>query len=627
MRGPGCLSMREVSAGDLRYSGAFGFCHGWGGCMIRCIMTVSLKSPLKAVVLAAGLGTRMRPLSDVVPKPLMPLWGIPLIGRALQLLEGWGVREVAINLHHRPDAIREHVDRAVAPDFRVRYSYEPEILGTGGALRPLTDFIAGSPFWLMNADIAAELTPGAFLEEYDRSDAISVVWLDDADGPRTVEMQDGVIGSFRSKRAGSDGTYTFCGLHLLSPRVLDYLPDTPFCSIIDVYEAAVARGERVRGVCPRNAFWADLGTHAAYIDAHREVRRRGESGEPGGRLFDQAAMARSDRAGLIHPASVETDEGLAAILDGMGWRLDKTIVHPLGVRGSSRSFSRIWNGDESAVVMRYSPSRGENRLFAGHARFLAGIGLRVPAVLLDRPADCLCVVEDLGSTSLADACKANAAGRERLYKQVLDGVLLLHGDGTRAAENSGLETEPSFCDGAYRYERELFASYFLAQRPDMTAPKIQRIRRELEQVAERLEEAPTVLLHRDLQSSNIFIVGGEPVFIDFQGMRMGPAVYDLASLLCDPYMSFDTETQQRLLRYYAVRCGEDSRAEELFWWGAVERLCQVLGAYGRLVQAGMTEFGRFVVPALRMLERALDRVGTCRALEQLVRRELMTAAQ
>ena len=114
--------------------------------------------PEKALVLAAGLGTRLRPLTLARPKPLLPLWGVPLLGRVLEMLEAWGVREVAVNLHWRPEMIREYLAER-ASGTRVRFSHEPEILGTGGALRPLGSFLEGGPFWVVNSDIAAALDP------------------------------------------------------------------------------------------------------------------------------------------------------------------------------------------------------------------------------------------------------------------------------------------------------------------------------------------------------------------------------------------------------------------------------------------------------------------------------------
>ncbi|HOM59755.1 MAG TPA: sugar phosphate nucleotidyltransferase, partial [Kiritimatiellia bacterium] len=108
--------------------------------------------PKRALVLAAGLGTRLRPLTQVWPKPLVPLWDVPLLEHVLRLLESWGVEEVAVNLHWRPEAIRAYLETRRG-GVRVTFSQEAELLGTGGALRPLRRFFGDGPFWVVNADI------------------------------------------------------------------------------------------------------------------------------------------------------------------------------------------------------------------------------------------------------------------------------------------------------------------------------------------------------------------------------------------------------------------------------------------------------------------------------------------
>ena len=121
--------------------------------------------PKQAVVLAAGLGTRLRPLTLARPKPLMPLWNVPLLERILRLLEEWGVERIAVNLHSLPEEIQAFLDRR---DSRaeIRTSYEPEILGTAGALRPLRSFLGAEPFWVVNADIAARVAVEPLLQAF-----------------------------------------------------------------------------------------------------------------------------------------------------------------------------------------------------------------------------------------------------------------------------------------------------------------------------------------------------------------------------------------------------------------------------------------------------------------------------
>jgi mannose-1-phosphate guanylyltransferase len=128
-----------------------------------------VKVPRKAFLLAAGLGTRLRPLSLDVPKPMLPLLGEPLVGRIVDLLKGWGVRDFLVNLHHQPQPLLLYLrDRAMADGLRIHFSYEPDILGTGGALRRAAWFLDAEPFWLVNTDITASVNPAPLLRAFAR---------------------------------------------------------------------------------------------------------------------------------------------------------------------------------------------------------------------------------------------------------------------------------------------------------------------------------------------------------------------------------------------------------------------------------------------------------------------------
>jgi aminoglycoside/choline kinase family phosphotransferase len=131
------------------------------------------------------------------------------------------------------------------------------------------------------------------------------------------------------------------------------------------------------------------------------------------------------------------------------------------------------------------------------------------------------------------------------------------------------------------------------------------------------------LVHRDFQSTNVLWKGDRLFFIDFQGMRLGPAVYDLASLLYDPYVKLTDKERSLLAAYYAKLRGRDDIAEKLPY-AAVQRLAQALGAYGRLAGVGQTKFTKYVLPALENLLAAaddanLDAIGAL--AEDLIARE------
>ncbi|NLE66017.1 MAG: phosphotransferase [Lentisphaerae bacterium] len=643
--------------------------------------------PRKAVILAAGFGTRLLPISLETPKPLMPLWGKPVIGRVMDMLARWGVREFLVNAHYQPDPLFAYVRERCAEGLKISVSFEPEILGTGGALRKAAWFLDKDPFWMVNADIAVDLAPYALTRLYRSRRPLAVLWLHPTLGPRTVEMRGGVITNFQSARPESDGTYTFCGLHLLSPDILEYLPREGFSPVIRGYEKAMAMGRVVMGVCEENSFWEDIGTPESYLRAHGQIARRHKAGLPGAALFDPASARKAGRllkagvvirgfvslgrnvraepgatlenavvwdgariaAGatvtgavvarntevrgtvkrmalrsdtLLDGAAPVQDRHLAQVLAKLRWAPNRTLVLPLEPRGSARTFTRLRHARRTVILIRYSLDRAENALYAQHARFLKGLGLRVPDVIIDDPAQRLLVIEDLGNRSLQDSLKGLPLDKQcALYSRVLSEIAVLHGAGAAAARKARLEMVHPFSADLYQWEREFFARHFLVRRLGLSDADVRSSMADLEQVARRLLAAPAVLVHRDLQSSNVLFAGARPAFIDFQGMRMGAAAYDLASLLCDPYVGLPLSMQVRLATAYANASGAGETPGELVWWAAVERLAQAIGAFGRLGASPETAgFARHIPPALAMMRRALSFCGRLKALESAMRR-------
>jgi len=649
--------------------------------------------PRKAVVLAAGFGTRMLPLSLETPKPMMPLWGKPVLGHVLDMLARWGVAEVLINLHHQPESICDYVRHRPASGPRVILSFEPYILGTGGALRHAAWFLDDRPFWMINADIAADLDPRSLITAFYQPGVLAALWLEAERGPRTVEMTGGRIANFASSRPGTEGAYTFCGLQLLSPRILRFIPPKGFATIVQAYQQAMRQAWKIAGVCLPRSYWADIGTPDGYLQAHREILARHRTGAPGAGLlapdrlramqawrrrlhfngflsagrnvvirkgarianaviWDDARVAanaiveqaiigkgcevhgrvpRMAMRSAFAPAGAgnTADIPLAMALQSLGWQAADTTVIPFEPRGSARQFTRLENRGRRAILVRYSREREENALYARHARFLESIGLPVPGILFDAPGKNFFVMQDLGDHSLqslaqarptADRLTANRRAADQLtarlksfYRLVLEAIARWHVAGTRAARQRRLALVAPFSPDLYRWEREFFARHYLIPQLHPSPGAARKISAELAAVAADLLKAPVVLVHRDLQASNILLVARRPFFIDFQGMRFGAAAYDLASLLCDPYIELPLAATVRLLDDYNRMVPRRQRVSaELFWRAAVERLAQALGAYGRLSANPETAwFRNYMAPGRRMMQRALEQSGAC----------------
>lgn len=583
-----------------------------------------ISPPRKAVILAAGFGTRLLPLTRVVPKPLLPLGGIPMIDRALGLVRSWGVRDVVVNVHHGADALVRHLVARPPDGLRIQISFEPDILGTGGALsRAAWFFEDDRPFWILNADVAARIDPAPLLKAFRRGKTIASAWLMAGRGPRTVSCRRGYITDFASSRPGEPGTFTFCGLHVVDPAILRYLPKKGFATVVHAYREAIKDGWKVAGVPVEDAWWADIGTSAQYVKADAEaggspargtvVIRKGVIHGPGvspGRYAGIMALRAED-------ALEEHELVMARAWAG---RAQSLVACPQSPRGSSRRFTRLYAGPRCAVMVNHDPARTENNLYAGHARFLQALGIPVPKVIAEDRSRHLALFEDAGTTSVQEeAPRHGEAWLEKTYGGVIDRMADFHEAGYAAARKRRLKLMPGFDAKLYAWEHDLFMDLFLRGHLRVGEHRLSDVRRELRLISRRLTQARPVLLHRDLQSSNILLRGRRWTLIDFQGMRFGPAVYDLASLLCDPYITMSAALRERLLVRYADRADPASRVHVLFWPAAVQRLGQALGAYARLGKLpGTGHFLNHIGPALHNLEEALQRAGRPPVLSGIV---------
>lgn len=597
-------------------------------------MGMKRKFPHRAVVLAAGFGTRLLPLTRIRPKALLPLGGQPMLERSLRLLDSWGVDDVLVNCHWLADQVVEFLRKFRLPGLKISISFEPEILGTGGVLHRAGWFIGDEPFWMLNADVAADLNPAGMISLYRRRNPLAVLWLHPERGPRTVELNGERITTFSSGKPGSPGTFTFCGLQLLSPDIMDYLPPPGFSSIITAYINGMRAGRAVLGLALRNSWWADIGSPESYLAAERETRAAVRSADPRLRnsiVLDGAVIGPNARlenaivapgcringraAGLIVPASALLEPGEAAQIGN----IEGVAAEMLPGRGSGRAFIRLHCGQKTMMLIRHTYERAENRRYIRHAGLLRAAGVNVPEIFYHSDRRAFTLMEDLGTQSLLEIVKTGR-GVEAAYRKVLDQVILFHENGRDEVRRRRHALEAPFDRALYDWEHDLFCDKYLKGLLRLGSPQISRLRTELRSVSAGLLPLPRVLLHRDLQSSNIFFKRGRPHLIDFQGMRMGPAVYDLASLLCDPYVMLEEKMQLNLLDYYGGR-SQSPAGPDLFWLAAVQRLCQALGAYGRL---GALPQGRrfldFVPPARIMLGRALRHVPGLPALQRLVSR-------
>jgi NDP-sugar pyrophosphorylase family protein len=274
------------------------------------------------MILAAGLGTRMRPLSELRPKPVLPVRGIPLLAWPLAWLAHHGVREVIVNLHHLPDATRAAAERWAPPGLAVHFSEEPLLLGTGGGIRRAARFLRESdPSLVLAGDAIFDFDLAPLRARHlARHDAVTLVLRDDPRAERFGTI--GVDGAGNVRRiasrfdlGGEQNAGVYVSVNLIAARAFDTLPDREVFVHLDDWLAPRLRAGAgdVRGelLAAEACTWVPVGTPAEYLaanlhppavgyfDADAEARALGVHLEPdlvigaGAQLGAGAALRRA----------------------------------------------------------------------------------------------------------------------------------------------------------------------------------------------------------------------------------------------------------------------------------------------------------------------------------------------
>src|SRR5208337_4753935 len=219
---------------------------------------------MRTMILAAGLGTRLEPLTSIRPKSLFPVLNRPLLAITIEQLQGVGVTAIVINAHHLANQIERFIsDGRWGLEVKVRV--EPEILGTGGGVKNCADLLRDAPFFcVINADIyhTFDLRP-AIRWHREENNLATLVLCDDPRFNQVGVDDEGRIISIRGREIQRSSAppriLTFTGIHLISPRLLDFMPSTGFFDIIRCYRDLASRGEAVRGYQMQGGYWRDIG--------------------------------------------------------------------------------------------------------------------------------------------------------------------------------------------------------------------------------------------------------------------------------------------------------------------------------------------------------------------------------
>jgi mannose-1-phosphate guanylyltransferase len=292
------------------------------------------------MLLTAGMGTRLAPLSDVRAKPALPVAGVPLAGRILRWLAGGGVADAVLNLHHRPESITAAIGDGSAFGVRVRYSWEPCLLGSAGGPARALALLDAERFWLINGDTLTDLDLSALATRHQASGAaVTLAVVENPDplhyGGVSVD-DDGRVTAFTTPGPANRGRH-FIGVQAVNASVFAPLdPQKHAATIGGLYDDLIARQPGAIRAFPAEAVFFDIGTAADYLETCLAI------GNAEGRGDVVAGARTAIEAGACVTRSVLWDDVVVA----GGATLDECVVAdgvrvPAGLRLSRRVVMRL----------------------------------------------------------------------------------------------------------------------------------------------------------------------------------------------------------------------------------------------------------------------------------------------
>lgn len=314
---------------------------------------------MRAMILAAGLGTRLRPMTWVAPKPSLPVLNRPLLSWQLEMLKAVGIREVVINLHWLPEVLPRLLGDGAALGMSLTWVHEPVLLDTGGGIRNVAAFLKapGEPFLVLNGDLLMDFDLERALETHRKAGAVATMVL--REDPQAARY--GIIGTDEAGRivdfvgrARAPGEVVrqglFTGVHVFEPEVLELIPPE-VCSInMTAWPALVQRGAPT-ATCFQRGFWSDVGTPERYLEANLAMLEGALPLLQPAR--DEALVAADVRRGAGVELASTVSVGAGVVL-GAGARLSRCVVWPEAVvpEGAALDEAIVWVREGRTEIWR-----------------------------------------------------------------------------------------------------------------------------------------------------------------------------------------------------------------------------------------------------------------------------------
>lgn len=537
---------------------------------------------MKALILAAGFGTRLLPCTKKVPKALFPILSNPVLDHIIQKLEASGCEQILINTHHLSEQIKTFIEQKNY-NIQIKTIYEPVILDTGGAIANAEPFLKNNSFFVINADIVSNIDLQKVYQFHKQSDCLATLVLHDYEPFNKIKVDN--TGCIQNFNCAAD-CLAFTGIQVLSPQIFNCFPDKKIFSSIEVYKNLCSK-KQIKAFVAKDIFWSDIGTTQSY-----------------------------SRTSMLTLAA----SGFQISYD----RIKDVSIDKLAGDGSDRKWYRATYKNRSLIVSDHGICMpGSERLlqlkaFVHIGNHIFSQGIAAPRILDHEAFSGMVLLDDLGDIHLDGLIKQKNKDEfiQQMYKNVIDSLIDFSIKGFK-----GFRKEWT-CQTA-TYSKQLIIEkeclYFMEEFiqnhknfdviPDNYLTEFQHI------ADHALKHGFTGLMHRDMQSKNIMIHNSQPCFIDFQSARSGPLQYDLASLLIDPYVAIEDQIQNKLLLYTmeSLKLNKTQRQNFLhsYKYCCLTRNLQILGAFSFLShKKKKKKFEQYIPDAVKSLKKIIFNLNT-----------------
>jgi len=337
---------------------------------------------VKAIIIAGGLGTRLRPLTYNIPKPIVPLANKPFVFHQIELLKRFGITEIILNLHYLSDNIRNIFDDGKRLGVKVYYSVEDKPLGTAGAVKNAEKYFDDGPMLVFNGDILTDMNLERAIKFHQEKKAKVTIALTTVEDPTiyglVITDENGRVLEFREKPSWEHVTANTinAGVYIVEPSIFKLVPKGKEYSFErQLYPALLEKGEKIYGY-KTDAYWMDIGDPEKYLKAHRDILRGDVLANiPGNKIsaniWVEEDVNISDSAKVRGPALLGAHSVIAedVILDefvvlgsgvtiGKGSKLKNCVIHPKTIIGENVKIDGCIIGSSCTIEEFSSLGRG-----------------------------------------------------------------------------------------------------------------------------------------------------------------------------------------------------------------------------------------------------------------------------